>query len=123
MFSLAIISVILIVFLAACGSNSDNNKGGENGANNTSNENNDLTFGESYEWTMGFNTVEDSIRGVAAKTFKEIIEEETDGRITIELFPNEELGTDNEMVESIQVGALDYQQYSSGGLAEISPEV
>src|SRR5699024_5950646 len=78
--------------------------------------------GESYEWSVGFNTVEDSIRGEAAKEFKKVLEEESDGRITIELFPNEELGSDNEMVESVQVGALDFQLSSSGVLAEIMPE-
>src|SRR5690625_7323950 len=79
----------------------------------------DGSSGESYEWSVGFNTVEDSIRGEAAKEFKKVLEEESDGRITIELFPNEELGSDNEMVESVQVGALDFQLSSSGVLAEI----
>src|SRR5699024_2743131 len=32
------------------------------------------------------------------------------------------LGSDNEMVESVQVGALDFQLSSSGVLAEIMPE-
>src|SRR5690625_4421581 len=82
----------------------------------------DDSSGESYEWSVGFNTVEDSIRGEAAKEFKKVLEEESDGRITIELFPNEELGSDNEMVESVQVGALDFQLSSSGVLAEIMPE-
>src|SRR5690625_1668870 len=105
----SIVMAILVLFiLAACSSNGDDLADGDGG--------------ESYEWSVGFNTVEDSIRGEAAKEFKRILEEESDGNITIELFPNEELGTDNEMVESVQVGALDFQLSSSGVLAEIMPE-
>lgn len=101
--------ILLILFVMSACSGDDEASGGDSSE-------------ESYEWSVGFNTVEDSIRGEAAKEFKKVIEEESDGRITIELFPNEELGSDNEMVESVQVGALDFQLSSSGVLAEIMPE-
>lgn len=103
------IFILLILFVMSACSDNDDASG-------------DDSSGESYEWSVGFNTVEDSIRGEAAKEFKKVLEEESDGRITIELFPNEELGSDNEMVESVQVGALDFQLSSSGVLAEIMPE-
>src|SRR5699024_106181 len=102
--------LILLVVMSACSGDDDADGGGDSGD------------GDTYEWSVGFNTVEDSIRGEAAIKFKEVLEEESDGRIEIELFPNEELGSDNEMVESIQVGALDFQLSSSGVLAEIMPE-
>lgn len=108
--SLIVLGFILLFGLAAC-SDSDESSGES-----------DTTGGESYEWSVGFNTVEDSIRGEAAKEFKKVLEEESDGRISVDLFPNEELGSDNEMVESVQVGALDFQLSSSGVLAEIMPE-
>src|SRR5690625_1482680 len=103
------IFILFILFVMSACSDNDDASG-------------DGSSGESYEWSVGFNTVEDSIRGEAAIKFKEVLEEESDGRIEIELFPNEELGSDNEMVESIQVGALDFQLSSSGVLAEIMPE-
>ena len=107
--SFIVLAFILLLVLSACSGNDDASGDGD-------------SSGESYEWSVGFNTVEDSIRGEAAKEFKKVLEEESDGRITIELFPNEELGSDNEMVESVQVGALDFQLSSSGVLAEIMPE-
>src|SRR5699024_10719567 len=103
-----VMAILALFILAACSSNGDDSADGDRG--------------ESYEWSVGFNMVEDSIRGEAAKEFKRILEEKSDGNITIELFPNEELGTDNEMVESVQVGALYFQLSSSGVLAEIMPE-
>src|SRR5690625_3502660 len=106
-FNKIVLSVLLLLFMmSACSDDSTD----------------DGSTGETYEWSLGFNTDEDSIRGVAAEEFKRILEEESDGRIVIELYPNEQLGSDNEMVESIQVGALDFQLSSSGVLAEIMPE-
>lgn len=107
---LLMLVVLLLVVLVAC---SGNDKASSDDASQDE---------ATYEWSVGFNTVEDSIRGAAAHEFKKVLEEESDGRITVELFPNEELGSDNEMVESIQVGALDFQLSSSGVLAEIMPE-
>ncbi|MFD2131815.1 TRAP transporter substrate-binding protein [Pseudogracilibacillus auburnensis] len=106
----SILFVLLFSFVLTACSNNGNEKG-----DHTSKDGN-------YDWSVGFNTVEDSIRGVAAQEFKRIIEEESDGKISVELFPNEQLGSDNEMIESVQVGALDFQLSSSGALAEIMPE-
>lgn len=101
--------LIVLSLITACSSNGGAGGGEDSGDN-------------PYEWSIGFNTVEDSIRGIAAQEFKRILEEESDGNIKIELFPNEQLGTDNEMIESVQVGALDFQLSSSGALADIMPE-
>ncbi len=37
---------------------------------------------------------------------KEILEEKTDGRITVQLFPNSQLGNESEMVEMIKLGTM-----------------
>src|SRR5690625_2466008 len=110
-------ALIFILVLSACGGNDE---GEDTASDDTSGEGE--SSGETYEWSIGWNTIEDSTRGVAAQEFKRIVEEESDGRITVDLFANEQLGTDNEMVESVQVGALDFQLTSSGVLAEIMPE-
>lgn len=108
--NISLLLLLSLLLLAACGGTNTSNKEGNSGGEG------------SQTWKVGFNTVEESTRGVAADEFKRIIEEETDGEITVELFPNEQLGSDNEMVESVQVGALDFQLSSSGVLAEIMPE-
>jgi tripartite ATP-independent transporter DctP family solute receptor len=77
---------------------------------------------ETYNWSIGYNTVEGSVKDVAAKRFKEIVEEKTDGRVTIELFPNEALGSEQEMLESTQVGALEMQIAGANLMANTIPE-
>src|SRR6056297_2581897 len=77
---------------------------------------------DSYTWKLGYNTVEDSVRGVAASKFKEIVEEKTDGRIKIEIYPSETIGTAQEMVEAVKVGAQDFQMVGNGTFSPVVDE-
>jgi TRAP-type transport system periplasmic protein len=54
-----------------------------------------------------------------AAHFAELVNERTDGRITIELFPSSQLGGVSEMVQSVQVGALDFTFSKPGTLADM----
>ncbi len=77
---------------------------------------------KTYKWSVGYNTVEGSVKDIAAKRFKEIVEEKTDGRVEIELFPNEALGSEQEMLEAVQVGAVDLQIAGANMMANTIPE-
>lgn len=77
---------------------------------------------ESYTWKLGYNTVEDSVRGVAAKKFKEVVEEKTNGRIKIEIYPAETLGPAREQVEAVKVGAQDFQLVGNGTFSPVVDE-
>jgi tripartite ATP-independent transporter DctP family solute receptor len=46
-------------------------------------------------------------RQVAAEQFKEIVEAESDGKITVEVHPASTLGTWEEMIEGLQLGSTD----------------
>lgn len=105
-----VLMLTLVVFLGACGGNGD-----------SASDSGDGSFKE-RTWKVGFNTVEGSVRDVAAKKFKEVVEEETDGAITVEIYPNEELGSAQEMIESVQVGALDMQIAGANMMANTIPE-
>lgn len=62
----------------------------------------------SYKFQLGFNTVEDSVRGEMAHTFADYVNEASNGRITVEIFPNSSLGGEQEMVEMVKTGSLDF---------------
>jgi TRAP-type transport system periplasmic protein len=78
---------------------------------------------ETYEFQIGFNTVEGSVRDVAAKKFKEVLEARSNGRIEVKIFPAEQLGSEQEMIEMIKVGALDFQLCGGTALQNVVPEV
>ncbi|MFA1820813.1 DctP family TRAP transporter solute-binding subunit [Virgibacillus oceani] len=104
---------LLSFVLAACGDESSETNGDEQGSGDT---------GETYEWNIGFNTTEDSVRGVAAETFKEIVEEETGGRVSISIYAGETLGSEAEMLEQVNSGALAMQLAGGGGMQNYIPE-
>ncbi|CEI80484.1 C4-dicarboxylate ABC transporter [Oceanobacillus oncorhynchi subsp. incaldanensis] len=101
---------LLTLVLVACGN--DTNGDAEGSGDND----------ETYEWNLGFNTAEDSVRGVAAETFKEIVEEETDGRVSISIYAGETLGSEAEMLEQVNSGALAMQLAGGGGMQNYIPE-
>ena len=62
----------------------------------------------SYSFKLGYNTVEDSVRGEMALAFKDYVESTSNGRITVEIFPNSSLGSELEMEEMVKTGSLDF---------------
>lgn len=73
--------------------------------------------------TLGWNTnVENTPRGVAATAFKEYIESNSDGKLGVTLYPNETFGTQEEMIDAIQIGALDAQIVGSVMMDGIVPQ-
>ncbi len=55
--------------------------------------------------------------------FKEVAESKSGGEIKVEIFPNGQLGSLREMVESIQMGTLDVVTVASSVLANFCPNV
>ncbi|MCC5884517.1 MAG: TRAP transporter substrate-binding protein [Halomonas sp.] len=50
---------------------------------------------------------EQNIWHQAAERFKELVEENSDGRIEVQLYPNEQLGNEMDVINSIQLGTAD----------------
>lgn len=82
-----------------------------------------LAEAQTYKWKVGINTVAGSIRDVAAKEFKKIVEAKSNGQVTVTLFPGEALGTEQEMIEAVKVGALDFQLCGGTALQNLVKEV
>jgi tripartite ATP-independent transporter DctP family solute receptor len=61
---------------------------------------------------------------VGAKKFADLIKERTKGRITIKLYPSNQLGKgEREMTEGIQQGAIDLLVTSTGPMGGFSPSI
>lgn len=56
---------------------------------------------------MGIGDPEDSDAGAFAKKFKQIVEEKTNGKVDVQLFPNCSLGDEGEMFQNVRRGTLD----------------
>lgn len=53
----------------------------------------------------------------------ELLDEWTDGRITIQMYPSKQLGEEKETIEQTQLGAIDIVRTSVGPVGEIVPEL
>lgn len=60
---------------------------------------------------------------IAAEKFKEIVEEKTDGNITIELYPNAVLGDERTLLEGMQMGTVDMGIITNGPISNFVEEI
>jgi tripartite ATP-independent transporter DctP family solute receptor len=85
---------IVMSLLVGCG-------GEEPNGNEESNE-------EAYEISLAYVVPEtQSTHIAAAEVFKPYVEEQSEGRIKVNLFPNGQLGGDRQAIEGVQMGTID----------------
>ena len=72
---------------------------------------------------FGHDMPEDSTQHSGAMNFKKIVEDKTEGRIKIEIYPNQVLGTDPEMVEMVQKGTLAFSLPPTSKIVRLAPRL
>lgn len=79
--------------------------------------------GEERTLLLGHGADPGNPRSIAADSFAEVVEENTDGRITVQVQGSEQLGSDAEMLQAVRQGTLHLTANSQGPLSAIVPEV
>ena len=93
----ASLAVLIVMGLTGCGnSNAVQDNAGDAAANP-----------ETVTIRFGHSGTEDHQYNVFAERFKEVVEEESNGAIAVEIFPNAILGNDREMIEGMLMGQLE----------------
>ena len=108
-----LLSLAMTLSLAACG-----------GSNETTTEESGSgdAAGETYSFSVGTNTAEDSVNHLLAAKFKELIKERSEGAVTVTLYENGALGGDAELTESCIAGSVDFIVGMTGSLVNYIPE-
>ena len=88
-----VLLIALSISMVACGG-SNTESGGDAAA-------------DSYELVFAHISNEDTSWHKAAVNFKETVEEKSEGRITVKIYPNNTLGSESEVLEMIQTGTCD----------------
>ena len=114
-----ILSLAMALTLAACGGNN----GGTSAPPAASPDaDQSAPSGESttlrLAWTVAYQ--DDHPYTVAAESFKQYVEENTDGRVKVELYAGGQLGGDVEMMEMLQMGTLDVAVTSTPTIANFT---
>ena len=111
----------LLTFLAfsviACGRGGGAGGGGEGEDNGGG--------GEEQTYTIKLSHVAgaDTPKGLASDRFKEAVEQKTDGRITVEIYPNSQLYGDEDELQALQSGAVQMLAPSAAKMSAIAPQL
>ncbi|MDQ0252922.1 tripartite ATP-independent transporter DctP family solute receptor [Evansella vedderi] len=106
-FKLAALALVLLLVLAACGGGNDNAvNSNENDGDNDTNETTEATA-ETIQWRMGHLSAEDHIWHLTSLRFAELVNEKTNGQIEIDIYPNNQLGGETDVLNSILAGNVD----------------
>ncbi|WP_099092776.1 TRAP transporter substrate-binding protein [Bacillus weihaiensis] len=105
--SVAATGVLSLSLLAACGSNSAS----ENAENGGSSES-----AEAVSLRLAHNQPEDHPVHTSLMELSTLTEENSDGNVKIELFPNGQLGQERDVIELVKSGTLDMAKVSASAL-------
>jgi len=129
---LSLLLVCLMVFgLVACGGSQSNNTPANNTpANNTpantTPANNDAASTVEYDkvtLTLAHGAAETTTLNDAALKFKELVEQKSGGNITVEVYPNQQMGGDREYTEAVAQGNLSMGAPSTSNMVGQTPSM
>lgn len=66
---------------------------------------------------LAHNLADSHVTSIALADFAERVEDDSDGRLTVKIFPNGQLGSETEVLEQLQAGVVDMTRVGSPGLA------
>jgi tripartite ATP-independent transporter DctP family solute receptor len=108
-----ILLTIALFILAACSGDDGAGEAEEVSADGESS-------GEEYTIQAAHVVSADTTQHEAFEKFKELVEEKSDGRIQVDIYPDGQLGGEREMIESTQTGSIQMASPSVGVLANFS---
>lgn len=79
--------------------------------------------GSEYEIRFSHVQTEDTPKGMAAQRFKEEVERRSEGRISVEIFPNSELYGDEDELQAQQSGSVEMLAPAPAKLTTIAPQL
>lgn len=106
--SLIVFAALFALFLSGCAGERGSGGVGEDG---------------SQKLTLGHGAAPGNPRAIAAETFKELVESESEGALEIQIMGQETIGSDPDMLTSVQGGSLDMTINSQGAFASFVPEL
>jgi C4-dicarboxylate-binding protein DctP len=97
---------LLLLLLASCGSPSSSSESQESTEGSGETTASEGTSDEVYTITYAHDHTTTSPFQISAERFKEVLEERSNGRFKVEIYPAQQLGSSREMIESLQMGTI-----------------
>ena len=103
--------------------NSGNSGAGSVDANNDNSGNSGANGNVEYVIRLGHSDTEDNLINVSLQNYAKWVNEQTDGRVIIRLYPNETLGDNTDMAQQLVTGELDAMMMPQGVEATYAPKI
>lgn len=75
------------------------------------------------EWRFAHEENQDDVQDLYAQEFKRLVEERTDGEVTVTIYTYGQLGTEDDLTELTASGSIEFSNASPGHLGTFVPEV
>ena len=123
--TLLLVILVLSLALTGCGDNKDTSGTGGNTGSTGNGDKTDSTGNNEEQYVIKYahNQLESTPQHEGTLLFKEKVEELSNGRITVQIFPNNELGSMREVIEQVQSGQIELAQQSLSVLTNFAPEL
>ena len=82
-----------------------------------------VSEGDEQSIKFGIGLSPGSPQYLSVEYFRDILEKRTDGRLSVEIFPDSQVGDDNQMMSALQSGTLEMTYPSTSPAASIVPEL
>ena len=107
----AILAVLMVLALSlsSCNIPGSSDKSGDSGVE--------------YVIRLGHSDTEDNLINVSLQHYADWVNEQTDGRVIIRLYPNEKLGDNTDMAQQLVTGELDAMMMPQGVEATYAPKI
>ena len=120
------LAMLMVLGMAACGNNSSSaNTGASTGSTSTANTSTtpaNTNDGQKYTIRIGHSDTTANLIHISLEHFAEAVKERTNGQVEVQIFASEQLGSNAEMVEMVEMGSLDAMMLPSGQQANYCPK-
>ncbi|AWE06162.1 C4-dicarboxylate ABC transporter substrate-binding protein [Lysinibacillus sp. 2017] len=119
---------MLAVVLVACGDDdtsdsSSSSSGVESDSGTSAGSGETASEGETYKFKLGHEAAESHIKFEVAEKFSEELEKNSDGRMTVDIYPANQLGKEADMAQQVESGTLDFAILSNGTVSSLSESI
>ena len=104
------LAALMVLGMAACGGGSSSGTTGTTGGADAAPANN----GQKYTIRIGHSDTTANLIHISLEHFAEAVKERTNGQVEVQIFASEQLGSNAEMIEMVEMGSLDAMMLPSG---------
>lgn len=123
--SLLLASAMCLALASCGGGNNNSGNGGAQSGGGTSANNGGNAASSQQDYTLKLAHVNnpDHPYTLASNKFAELVKEATDGHVIIEIYDSGTLGNENDIIEQVQMGSIDFGLVASAPFANTIPEM